>query len=80
VSKKIKELICIRNQAQNLTVVRGSGTVPFRMELGGVLRVMDVLWLPKLRRSVLSVSTIEKKGFDVAFQDVQGLIEPRGSS
>jgi hypothetical protein len=60
--------------------VKGSGTIPFQMELGGVLRVMDVLWVPKLRRSVLSVSTIEKKGFDVAFQDGQVLIKSRGSS
>jgi hypothetical protein len=44
--------------------VKGSGTVPFQMESGGVLRVTNVLWVPELRRSVLSVSTIEKKGFD----------------
>jgi hypothetical protein len=53
--------------------VKGSGTVPFLMESGGVLRVMDMLWVPELRRSVLSVSVIEKKGFDVAFQDGQGV-------
>jgi hypothetical protein len=41
-------------------VVKGSGTMSFRMESGGVLRVMDVLYVPELRRSVHSVSTIEK--------------------
>jgi hypothetical protein len=41
--------------------VKGSGTMPFQMELGGVLRVTNVLWVLELRRSVLSVSTIEKK-------------------
>jgi hypothetical protein len=35
--------------------------------------------VPKLRRSVLSVSTNEKKGFDIAFQDGQGMIKPKGS-
>jgi hypothetical protein len=45
-----------------------------------MLRVMTVLWVPELRRSVLSISTIEKKGFDVVFQDEQTLIKPRGSS
>jgi hypothetical protein len=59
--------------------VKGSQTMPFHMELGGVLRVTYVLWVPKLR-SVLSVSMIEKKGFDVLFQDGQALIKPRGSS
>jgi hypothetical protein len=28
--------------------VKGSGIVPFSMESGGMLRVMDVLWVPKL--------------------------------
>jgi hypothetical protein len=60
-------------------VVKGTGTMPFQMESGGVLRVINVLWVPELRRSVLSVSTIEKKGFDIMFQDGQVLIKPRGS-
>ena len=45
-----------------------------------MLRVMDVLWVPELRMSVLSVSTLEKKGFDVVFQDRQVLIKTRGYS
>jgi hypothetical protein len=48
--------------------VKGSGTVSFWMESGGVLRVRNVLWVPELR-SVLLVSVIEKKGFEVLFQD-----------
>jgi hypothetical protein len=60
--------------------VKGFGTMPFHMELGRTLRVQDVLWVPKLKRSVISVSIIEKKGFDVAFQDGKELIMPRGSS
>jgi hypothetical protein len=49
--------------------VQGSGTMPFWMESGDVLRVTNVLRVPELRKSVLSVSTIEKKGFDVVFRD-----------
>jgi hypothetical protein len=48
--------------------MKGSGTVPFHMESRGALRVMNVPWVPKLR-SVLLVSTIKKKGFDVVFSD-----------
>jgi hypothetical protein len=59
--------------------VQGSRTVPFQMESRGVLRMTNVLWVPKLR-SVLSVSAIEKKGFDVLFQDGQVSIKPKGSS
>ena len=47
--------------------VQGSRTVQFRMESGDVLRVTNVLWVPKLRKSVLSVSTIEEKGYVVLF-------------
>jgi hypothetical protein len=50
------------------------------MESRGMLRVTNVLWVPELRISVLSVSTIEKKGFDIVFQDGHALIKPRGSS
>jgi hypothetical protein len=47
--------------------VQGSGIVLFWMESGDVLRMTNVLWLPELRRSVLSVSEIEKKGYEVLF-------------
>jgi hypothetical protein len=50
------------------------------MELGDVLRVTNVLWVPKLRKSVLLVSTIEEKGYEVLFGDGQALIMPIGSS
>jgi hypothetical protein len=60
--------------------LKGTGTVPFQMGLGGVLRVMNVLWVQELRTCLLLVSAIEKKGLDVVFQDGQVLIKPRGSS
>jgi hypothetical protein len=60
--------------------MRGSRTVSFRMESGGVVRVTNVLRVPKLKRRVLSVLMIEKKGFDAVFQDGQALIKPKGSS
>jgi hypothetical protein len=31
--------------------------------------VVNVLWVPELKRSVISVLLIENKGFDVVFQD-----------
>jgi hypothetical protein len=45
-----------------------------------VLRVSNVLWVLKLRRSVLLVSTIEEKGYAILFRDRQVLFIPRGSS
>jgi hypothetical protein len=60
--------------------LKGFGIVSFQMESGGTMRVHYVLWVPELKRSVISISMIEKKGFDVAFQDGKALIMPIGSS
>ena len=60
--------------------VQGFGAVSFQMESGDVLRVTNVLWVPKLRKSVLLVSTIEEKGYAVLFRDGQVLFMPKGSS
>jgi hypothetical protein len=53
--------------------MQGSGTMPFWMESGGILRVTNVLWVVELRRIVLSVSVIEKKGYEVLVRD--GLLD-----
>jgi hypothetical protein len=50
------------------------------LESGEILRVSNVLWVPELRRSVLSVFEIERKGYHVLFRDGQVLLVPRRSS
>jgi hypothetical protein len=60
--------LCVELGMGTKHAVRGSGTMSFWMESGDVLRVSNVLWVPELRRSVLSVSTIEEKGYAVLFQ------------
>jgi hypothetical protein len=60
--------------------VQGSGTVSFRLESGEVLRVSNMLWLPKLKRIFLSVSEIEKKGYHILFRYGKVLFLPRQSS
>lgn len=49
--------------------VKGSGTMLVQLELVGMLEVKYVIWVTKLRRSLLLVSMIDKKGFVVAFLD-----------
>jgi hypothetical protein len=46
------------------------------MELRGTLRMKNVLCVPEIK-SVISFSVIEKKGFDIVFQDEKALINPR---
>ena len=45
-----------------------------------MMRVQDVLFVPGLRYSVISVLVIKKKGFEVLFQDGEARLRPRGSS
>jgi hypothetical protein len=57
--------------------IRGYGTISFRLESGEVLRVSNVLWVPELRRSVLLVLKIEKKGYHILFRAGQVFFVPR---
>jgi hypothetical protein len=72
--------MCVELGMGTRHAVQGTGTIRFQLESGDVLRVTNVLWVPELRRSVLSVSEIEKKGYHVLFRDGQVLFVPRGSS
>jgi hypothetical protein len=47
--------------------VEGVGTVGFQLESGGSLEVAFVLYVPVLKMNLLSVSTMEDKGFAVLF-------------
>lgn len=58
----------------------GLGTVLFRKESKDMLEVKDVLYVSRLTKSLLSVLTMEDKGYVVNFQDGQVRIYPRGSS
>ena len=64
------------------SVVRavGTGTVGFERESQTPLLITDVLHVPGLKKNLISVSSIEDKGFDVLFRDGQVLMYPKGSS
>ena len=47
--------------------IRGSGVVPFRMEIRRMMRVQDVLFVPRLKYSMISILMIKRKGFEVLF-------------
>ena len=39
---------------------------------GQVLRLQNVLYVPNLKKNLVSISAMEAKGFDVAFVDGKG--------
>lgn len=60
--------------------VIGVGTVIFEREPLPPLKVMDVLYVPRMKKNLISVSAIEEKGFDVTFLGGQVLMHSKGAS
>jgi hypothetical protein len=60
--------------------VAGCGTVSFRRESLPPMILMEVLYVLGLKKNLVSVSTIEEKGYEVLFHDGQVLLFPIGSS
>jgi hypothetical protein len=60
--------------------VAGSGTVSFWRESLPPMTLTEVLYVLGLKKKLVSVSTIEEKGYEVLFHDGQVLLLPRGSS
>jgi hypothetical protein len=60
--------------------VRGVGTTSFQLESGDTIHIQDVLYVPGLKKNLLSTSTLEDKGYRVAFMNGQVLVWPKGSS
>jgi hypothetical protein len=60
--------------------VAGCGTISFRRESLPPMILTEVLYVPGLKKNLVSVSTIEEKGYEVLFRDGQVLLFPGGSS
>jgi len=48
---------------------KGIGTIKFERESGKHLYLSDVLYVPRLRKNLVSVSVLEDKGYEVSFKD-----------
>ena len=60
--------------------VAGTGHVVFQRESGTPLTLTDVLYVPGLKKNLVSISCIEDKGFVVLFEKGQIYIYPPGGS
>lgn len=52
---------------------KGVGTIRIEREFGSPLHLKDVLYVPGLKNNLVSVSTLEDKGYEVIFQQRKGL-------
>ena len=58
--------------------IKGVGEASYKLDSGNPLKMKDVLYVPGLKKNLLSISTLDKKGFRVAFIDGQVLMWPKG--
>ena len=49
--------------------IKGVGEASYKLQSGKQLKIKDVLYVPGLKKNLLSISGLEKKGFRVAFMD-----------
>jgi hypothetical protein len=59
--------------------IEGVGSISFRLESRARLHVDEVLYVPRLRKNLLSVATLEDKGYWVIFKDMKALLWAKGS-
>eukprot|EP00253_Pinus_taeda_P017499 PITA_17499 len=49
--------------------VKGVGNVSFKLNQGNTIHLQDVLYVPDLKKNLVSISAMEDKGYKVAFSD-----------
>ena len=50
-------------------LVKGVGNVTLQLNQGNTIHLQEVLYVPDLKKNPVSISTMEDKGFKVAFID-----------
>ena len=54
--------------------IEGVGSTSLQLDLGTVLHIDDVLYVPGLKKNLLSVAGLEYKGYKVLFMDKKVLL------
>ena len=57
----------------------GVGTLTFQRESKPPLKVTEVLYVPGMRKNLISVSALEDRGYEVLFRGGHVLMYPRGA-
>jgi hypothetical protein len=59
--------------------IEGVGSISFGLESWARLHVDEVLYVPRIKKNILSVATLEDKGYWVIFKDKKELLWANGS-
>ena len=60
--------------------IKGSGESFYKLDSGKSIKMKDVLFVPGLKKNILSISSLDEKGMRVAFVDIQVLMWPKGNT
>jgi len=60
--------------------IKGVGEASYKLDYGKSLKMNEVLFVLGLKKNLLSISALGKKGYQVAFIDGEVLMWPRGKS
>jgi hypothetical protein len=60
--------------------IKGVGESNYKLDSGTPMKMKDVLYVPGLTKNLLYISSLDKKGFRVAFTDEKVLMWPKGKT
>jgi hypothetical protein len=60
--------------------IKGVGESTYKLDLGTLMRMEDVFYVPGLTKNLLSILALDNKGFRVAFIDGEVLMWPKGKT
>lgn len=60
--------------------VRGSGSTSLNLDSSISLHLSDILFVPRIKRNLISISTLEDKGYQIAFSEGRVLALPKKAS
>ena len=60
--------------------IKGIGEASYKLDSRTPMKMKEVLYVPGLKKNLLLISALDKKGYRVAFIDGQVLMFPKGKS
>ena len=60
--------------------IKGMGEASYKLDSGKSMKMKDVLYVPGLKKNLLSISALDKRGFRVAFIDGKFLVSLKGKT
>ena len=58
--------------------IKGMGEASYKLKSGKFMKMKEVLYVPGLKKNIISISTLDKKWFRVSFVDGEVLMWPKG--